>query len=547
MALTSTLCFAMEISDINSDCYQETIVQDALKIFDEIKETLRHSLDRSDAPEEYPQAYQRFIEKEALIRQELSERPLEIKEIINRHLPTPGMSHLYFMKVSSREGSFALSPEKRTYYKKLDYNGEKIIYLRVADFADEYEPQLVHQAFEAAQETQFLLVDLRGNRGGRPEHLLSYLIREKSPILVEVGNPKPKGIWDDQKKDLNDLLGKFLDVPDFRSSSLNEIKNRSFESIEESKEYYRVVRKTTIYPLIWSIKAKTGAVLSGFDKLIEKKIGSSRLREFVQERKDSFKALVNETMIEDCGKSELDDLTAKEVERLKQEIKKVHQDQIKKYKSLCLENCDTKVEDLKKQVKSLEDSLKIIRKQLFEKHFEVLTKWYQETIEMLNPVWNQSLYEKLNYIPEDFLSKNFDWSKKVKNSPFGFTGKVAFLVNKQTFCAAELCALVPYEYQQLRDLGEIRGIKYTGELFAKEILIIGQTLGGAQGLGEDFLNSKHLGLFSLYYPLCDVYSYVNGHKVEGNGVEGIPVMRALTENHGLDSNIVQAIEWGLKK
>lgn len=154
-------------------------------------------------------------------------------------------------------------------------------------------------------------------------------------------------------------------------------------------------------------------------------------------------------------------------------------------------------------------------------------------------------YEKREAKLSDFLHGQACWDSRVKEASFPFYGRVAFLVDEDTCCAAEMCVLAPIEYQSLRKKKEISGIKYNGELYPKKIIVIGKSGGKAQWLREKRLTNR-LGQFVLDYPGADLYTYINNQSIEGNGIDGIPVRNRL-DSDGMDPEIIQAIEWNEKE
>jgi hypothetical protein len=204
-------------------------------------------------------------------------------------------------------------------------------------------------------------------------------------------------------------------------------------------------------------------------------------------------------------------------------------------------------DELKNKQIAISEDFKKKNAELFDQHLSLLKNWYQETLQKFDHYEKSSfaLTEEKVLQPKDVTWVNFSWKKKVKSKAFPFYGKVAFLVDEGTYCAAEICPLVAAEYQDLRVQKEIRGIQYQNELYPRDVLVIGKTQGGAQGLEERVFNTP-IGTFSLAYPLYDVYTFIHKKRIEGVGFSGIPVREPLPSDDGLDPEIVQAIEWGME-
>ncbi len=94
----------------------------------------------------------------------------------------------------------------------------------------------------------------------------------------------------------------------------------------------------------------------------------------------------------------------------------------------------------------------------------------------------------LDTIPERVNSEGFDhwnhlkdkWFNRVNADPIPIKGKVAFILNENTSCAAELCPQILLEYQELREQKSKGHLVYKNELYPKAIAVFGKTKGRFQ-------------------------------------------------------------------
>src|SRR6185437_5945270 len=95
------------------------------------------------------------------------------------------------------------------------------------------------------------------------------------------------------------------------------------------------------------------------------------------------------------------------------------------------------------------------KQDLFKKHFAAIQKWHDETIQLAKKIYSDThrLNVSISRIPSKFNSAV--WGTPVEDDPFPFKGKVVFLVNSETACAAEDCVVFPMEYQELRTKGTL--------------------------------------------------------------------------------------------
>jgi S1-C subfamily serine protease len=428
----------------------------------------------------------------------------------------------------------------RTYFKEIEHNGKKAVYMRIADFSGRYEPEVVHQAFEAAEKTQFAVIDLRSNGGGRAEHLLSYLIQAQVPYAFHVGEYSYFEWAHLQHKNLNNALVQFL-------GSSGTLEQQDRPDTRYAKGTYQFLRDRACRycaERVWSpgnhmlCNFDPGVRISVVDKALEdiaRHDPSPFIFDLVNDRKRSFRVLAEQIVNEICQVSApggaLYPLIVR-VEYLKLETERLQtldQQQLEKVASTLLQ---------------AQADVEKFRSEIFEKHLQWITAWFHETSKIFTEVSKQMPFSARNQvlIPADFSnSSRFAWSARVKSPIKPFRGKVVFLIDQNSFCGAEACALAPFEYQRLRDQKTRTGMAYNQELFPQEVFIIGQSKGGAQGLKTQTFKTP-LGDFELGYPVFDIYSFVEHQHLEGSGVKGIPIRNDSLDQHGLDPALVQAIE-----
>ncbi|HXW52974.1 MAG TPA: S41 family peptidase [Myxococcota bacterium] len=134
------------------------------------------------------------------------------------------------------------------------------------------------------------------------------------------------------------------------------------------------------------------------------------------------------------------------------------------------------------------------------------------------------------------------WYDKVTDEAFDFTGKIAFIVNENSCSASELGPAVLLERQSYASQGFI---DCKLQLYPR-VVLIGKTEGLCQNGGSDIFSSGDtvLGDFYLHTPSSEVATPIRGNKIEGIGIEGIPInSQRPTADDDRDSAIEQAIEW----
>lgn len=217
-----------------------------------------------------------------------------------------------------------------------------------------------------------------------------------------------------------------------------------------------------------------------------------------------------------------------------------------------LGKAETKFEELTKSLEKLlfqvgiEEQTLELRRKLFDRHFCLLKDWYEETQRQIKAFADKPLGPSVSEcrIPDtlEAFQSIYCWGPKVKRMPFPYSGKVAFLVGKGTFCAAEICAIAPMEYLELRKVKEINKIRYADELFVEDAIVIGKTLGGAQGL-ETKEFATDFGTYRLSFPMYDVYTPIHHHKIEGYGIKGVSVQKDAQADAEFEPKLRQALDW----
>jgi len=393
----------------------------------------------------------------------------------------------------------------RTFFQQIDYQGRGATYLRIRDFASYYLPEAVHQAVIDAEKSGLLVVDLRNNLGGHVEHFLSFFLKPHSPLYFHVGEqiPKSSSLARVEKISLlkKSISSKFKNVVSVSTSG------KCFLSDEEQMagiyEDMRIVNGLVIEELSYFYSKE-----KEYHEILE--LHNSTLMDLVEGiliPECKIAEEIWETKIQMMGHSESG---SSEAQVLKNEIS----------------------EDIREFGERREGLAKDWIVQFFNDLERILKK-------------QPDVNDRLRRLPQDLENSNFIWSSKVKTPPRPYFGKVAFLVDHLTYCAAELCALIPFEYQKLRSQGQIGDLKYSGHLYPEAIQIFGQTDGAAQILKEVAIVNP-LGKFILLFPGGDVHTYISQTRLENTGVKGIPYNLESSSTTHFAPPVIQALEWGFK-
>lgn len=162
------------------------------------------------------------------------------------------------------------------------------------------------------------------------------------------------------------------------------------------------------------------------------------------------------------------------------------------------------------------------------------------------PLWIEKRGDEVrqdlkNSLPNPGAGRVGNW--KVEKGAFPYQGNVAFVVNENTYCAAEHCALVPLEYQELRKHGRMNGQKYGGEFYPKNVRVFGNTKGAFQIAGSESFKTQ-LGRFTVSFPRGELVTPIYQNSIEGKGIrEPICADRSKTSSPSTDTQIERAIYW----
>ena len=130
------------------------------------------------------------------------------------------------------------------------------------------------------------------------------------------------------------------------------------------------------------------------------------------------------------------------------------------------------------------------------------------------------------------------------DTPVRYGGTVAFLIEGAA-CAAEECAAVLMEFQQLRDVKQLRGHVYHNELFPKRVGVFGKSRGALQVAGATMIYDRHVD-HRLSYPASEVETAILRNRLEGKGLQGFDITRDDDPDKELRGMIHQAMTWGFE-
>lgn len=556
----------------------------ALELFNQVDKALQAKLDRPDAPPSYPEAYRAFKSREEDCIAKIADNPQNIGSIIGLALESSGLSHLSFRKLQN--GSLGFETEELTdgavrLVKVFPYSEAAALGLKAGDIVQsisnkpaaevmrrgiledsEYGKQTLQLADMAipclfmhvigicgalengwfrihsiAPGSPATLIDLK------PEDLICIIpMRTKvfqssiflTPIIVNVSK-KPiciKAVREDYFTRAG--WGFYYDSePNLRGSVLGIYPN---SPAEMAGLQYR----DTVFTVTPTREYQKGQTYLHGDKamfLVQKKNGQRQQLE----------------------------LTASLVSEYQRTIFKEIEYDNKKISYLRIENCGEKYEPEVVHhgftCKAAQENQIVIidlrgseggrSEHLLSYLLKPGSPCKIEHGRASNQKGSVSPMKKMVHIPSfEQLRTGFAWSHKVKSEPIPFRGQVGFIVNKQTNCAAEICAIIPLEYFNLKNSSQPSDL-YHDALYPHKIFVVGTTLGQIQTLGEQKFDSS-LGSFVLCYPTNDIHSAVSGHNLEGKGVFGHVIMPLSLENYmtkpdpELDCVLEELVKGGVK-
>lgn len=542
-------------------------VEAALNLYMQVEQFLEKKLNRPDAPASYRNSYALFKAKDFAIRKLLSENPRKAADILNSSLSFPGMSHLRFKKL--KKGSLGIE------FSKCDGARVDKVYpnspaekcgIKVGDYLDLISGMPISQIdfSSISEDTAYscTAVVLRKGKTIKFSEPIKLGIKVK---LIEDGLLQV--MWVDPKIIENIHVGDLIDtingvVPSQEDvAGINEdkvfinpcihIKGKSIslkalpeESFKQSSFGFSTKvnqdgthKITRVFPDSHAARLglKKGDTILTVDGVLcdEVKLKPPGAEVTIHVKKSN--GLVSPFKLTLSSVREWDQTFFKEVE---------HQGKRAIYVRIADFGEEYSPQVIHEALKAAKDQFIIfdLRGNFGGRSEHLLSYFLKPEARIVNWLGVQGREKGVVIRLSDFLNGK---KSQVKEDSFPFFGRVAFLVDEDTRCAAEMCVLAPVEYQSLRKKKEINGIKYNGELYPRKIMVIGKSGGGAQVL-EEMRFTNRLGQFVLDYPFADIYTCINKQCIEGTGIDGIPI-RDSVDSDGMDPEIIQAIEWNEKE
>ncbi|MFZ9595668.1 MAG: hypothetical protein ACO3A2_06270 [Bdellovibrionia bacterium] len=555
--------------------------EEAAMIYQKVSNTLEKALNRSSAPESYRSAFQLFQKRSPETQRRIQQNPDQVIEILSQVLKEMNLSHLAIQKRPPLEPSGSLEIEAkpgmlgvhtkpdpsghdvekirilfpnsglsengigrgdqilavngrpfsefqgcadgqsvRVHVRKLngeteemdikcksrsviyapsfqeiDYQGSQVIRLSVPSFEGEYRPEIVAEAFLLAIKKQKdVVVDLRGNPGGRPDHFLSFLLKEGTPIIHEVGKahelektivagyltePKVHEAMDRYVLRLHDVVSRLNGVLTFPSECRNLQQALQGDFIRLARDQNELIKGLFRFPAL-----------------------QERIRNLFLASQSKIDQLKESLLTEKCPPIDCHRDQPSGKVNLPQGLQQALSPFLPIMTSL--DEVKTQIEEGIYKIKSLPLEKPELR----------------DTIRVPSP------------------GQRVPGIGQTLGAITPFRGKIAFLV-KDSFCAAEVCAAAPMEYDELR-AGQTAS---ESPLYPSAVRVFGSTPGAAQGLYTENFKMES-GTYEIRYPGNDIHTPVKDIKVEGQGIQGHERLRKQRKEDGsMDSALIQAIEW----